>query len=78
MKIERRSLVLIEARVKTTGARLALLLQNAETVRLIRATDDRQPVSVAQLTIGDDVLVAVNDVARHTGVAVDERAWDER
>jgi 3-dehydroquinate synthase class II len=78
VKIERRSLVLIEARVKTTGARLAVLLQNAETVRLIRATDDRQPVSVAQLTIGDDVLVAVNDVARHTGVAVDERAWDER
>ena len=78
VKIERRSLVLVEARAKTTGARLAVLLQNAETVRLIRATDDRQPVSVAQLTIGDDVLVALNDVARHTGVAVDERAWDER
>jgi len=27
---------------------------------------------------GDAVLVAVNDVARHTGVAVDEEAWLER
>ena len=80
VKIERRSLVLVEARVERSGAHVAILLQNAETVRLVRADDDRlgEPVSVAQLVPGDRVLVAVDDVARHTGVAVDERAWRER
>jgi 3-dehydroquinate synthase II len=73
-KIERRSMVLIEA--ERFGARFAVVLQNAETCRLVRP--DGSPVSIAEMQPGDAVLVAVNDVARHTGVAVDEEAWLER
>jgi 3-dehydroquinate synthase II len=73
-KIERRSMVLIEA--ERAGARFACVLQNAETCRLVRP--DGAPLSIAEMSPGDVVLVAVNDVARHTGVAVDEEAWLER
>ena len=73
-KIERRSMVLIEA--ERAGARFACVLQNAETCRLVRP--DGSPLSIAEMSPGDVVLVAVNDVARHTGVAVDEEAWLER
>ena len=67
-------MVLIEA--ERAGARFACVLQNAETCRLVRP--DGAPLSIAEMSPGDVVLVAANDVARHTGVAVDEEAWLER
>lgn len=76
-KIERRSLVLIEA-VSSTGGNLAIVLQNAETCRLVRASGAREAVSVAELAVGDDVLVYRSDVARHAGVAVDTPSCVER
>lgn len=75
VKIERRSLILIEAEHPSAGS-LAVLLQNAETCRLVRPSGE--PASVSELAPGDDVLVAVDARARHTGTAVDEAFWIER
>jgi len=75
VKIERRSLILVEAEHPSAGS-LALLLQNAETCRLVRPSGE--PASVSELAPGDDVLVAVDARARHTGTAVDEAFWTER
>lgn len=71
-KIESRPLLLIEAQIDDgKGERQSLLLQNAETVRLIGA--DGQPVSVSELSAGHQVLMAKQDsAARHTGIAVQE------
>ena len=76
VKMERRSLVMIEAEHPDVPGTLAVLLQNAETCRLVRPNGDH--VSVSELVAGDEVLVALDRVARHTGVAVDEDAWLER
>jgi 3-dehydroquinate synthase II len=73
--MERRSMVMIEAEHPDAGT-LAVLLQNAETCRLVRPGGAH--VSVAELAAGDDVLVVCDRVARHTGVAVEEDAWLER
>ena len=42
---------------------LKTLLQNAETIRLV--TEDGKPVSVADLKVGDKVLVYLDPEARH-------------
>ena len=76
VKMERRSLVMIEAEHPDVPGTLAVLLQNAETCRLVRPNGEH--VSVSELVAGDEVLVALDRVARHTGVAVDEDAWLER
>lgn len=75
VKIERRSLVLIKAEHPTAGT-LSVLLQNAETVRLVRPNGEH--VSVSELRPGAEVLVAVDLCARHAGTAVDEAVWSER
>ena len=76
VKMERRSLVMNEAEHPDVPGTLAVLLQNAETCRLVRPNGEH--VSVSELVAGDEVLVALDRVARHTGVAVDEDAWLER
>jgi 3-dehydroquinate synthase II len=76
VKIERRSMVLVEAACKD-GKIFSCLLQNAETVRLI-VNERGDAVSVTNLREGDDVMVKINDVARHTGIAIDEDTWCER
>ncbi|MDG6902368.1 MAG: 3-dehydroquinate synthase [Nitrososphaerota archaeon] len=69
VKIERRPMVLIEATVD--GEAGAVILQKAETVRLVRS--DRTPVSVTDVKAGDEVLVHTEVVkARHFGGEVDE------
>lgn len=68
VKIERRPLLLVEASAGDVKA--TLVLQNAETVRLIGA--DGTPVSVVALKPGDRVLGATAEGGRHFGIAVKE------
>lgn len=67
-KIERRPLILIEA--KYEGNTIRTLLQNAETIRIVDSKNN--PISVAELKIGDKVKVYVESNARHFGIAIDE------
>ncbi|SDK30917.1 3-dehydroquinate synthase II [Methanoculleus thermophilus] len=68
IKIERRPLLLVEARAGESTA--SLVLQNAETIWLVRP--DGSAVSVAALEVGDRVLGSVAKGGRHFGVAVNE------
>jgi len=68
VKIEKRPLMLIEAEYE--GIKLKTLLQNAETIRLV--AEDGSPVSVAELEIGDKVMVYLEKSARHFGMAIEE------
>jgi len=68
VKIERRPLTLVEAEVD--GNVIKTLLQNAETIKLVGA--DGAPISIANLKIGDEVLVHFEDSARHFGMKIDE------
>jgi len=70
VKIEQRPLLLVEAEAVQEGVRASLVLQNAETVRLVGA--DGVPVSVVSLAAGDTVLGRVMGGARHFGIAVKE------
>jgi 3-dehydroquinate synthase II len=67
-KIERRPMMLIEADAE--GRSVGLVLQNAETIRLV----DRQgeAVSVTQLKPGDHVLAHIETAGRHFGMKVEE------
>jgi 3-dehydroquinate synthase II len=68
VKIEKRPLMLIEAEYE--GFTIKTLLQNAETIRLVN--DDGDPVSVAELNVGDRVMVYLDTSARHFGMAIEE------
>ncbi len=67
-KIERRPLMLVEAEAE--GRTIALVLQNAETIRL---TDpEGKALSVAGLKPGDTVLAYLESGGRHFGMAIEE------
>jgi 3-dehydroquinate synthase II len=68
-KVETRPLVLVEA--KTADGTYRVILQNAETIRLV--PPEGEPISVSQLKPGDTVLMHLEQAARHFGMAVDER-----
>lgn len=68
VKIEKRPLMLVEA--EYDNITLRTLLQNAETIRLV--TENGEPVSVADLKVGDKVLVYLDPDARHFGMAIQE------
>ena len=69
-KIERRPMLLVRAEGKD-GQEVALILQNAETVRL--TTPDGQPLSITSARPGDQVLAAFfAPHGRHFGVALEE------
>jgi 3-dehydroquinate synthase II len=68
VKIEKRPLILIEATVNNTT--IKTLLQNAETIKLVKP--DGTPVSVAEIKEGDEVLVHFEDTARHFGIQIEE------
>lgn len=72
VKIERRPLLLIEAR--TAGMSGSILLQNAETIRLSRP--DGGAVSVVELKEGDTILVSTETAGRHFGMKVRETIWE--
>jgi len=68
-KIEKRPLLLIEAEIN--GTKLKTIVQNAETIRLVKS--DTTPISVAELKIGDQILVYyVPKGGRHFGKSVEE------
>ncbi|MCX6349220.1 MAG: 3-dehydroquinate synthase II [Candidatus Aureabacteria bacterium] len=68
VKAEKRPMLLVRA---GRGKREAsLVLQNAETIRLVRPSG--KPVSVAQLKKGDEVLVRFEGGGRHFGMKVKE------
>jgi 3-dehydroquinate synthase II len=73
-KIEKRPLLLVEAE-GAGGVRASLILQNAETVRLVG--EDGKPISVAALKAGDRVLGATAEAGRHFGVAVKEKILEK-
>ena len=68
VKIERRPLMLVEAEVN--GNNLKTILQNAETIKLVKK--DGNPISITELKEGDEVLVHYEDAARHFGIRIDE------
>jgi len=68
LKIEKRPLMLITASLNDNT--VTAILQNAETIRL---TDPKgNPVSVVNLTPGDQVLLAMEQSGRHFGHKIDE------
>ncbi len=71
VKIEKRPLMLVEAEVDTPDGkkRCSIILQNAETIKLMGKDG---PVSVVELSEGDEVLVHLTEAARHFGTAVEE------
>ncbi|GAB6886886.1 3-dehydroquinate synthase II family protein [Desulfothermus okinawensis JCM 13304] len=68
VKIEIRPLLLISA--ETSGKKGDVILQNAETIRLVGK--DGAPISVVSLKQGDEVLVRVDDAGRHFGMRIKE------
>ncbi len=68
VKIERRPLILVTA--EFDGVEGSVILQNAETIKLV--APDGKHVSVAELKPGDEILVWLGKRARHFGVEVDE------
>jgi 3-dehydroquinate synthase II len=68
VKIERRPFLLIEAEAPDKR-RFTILLQNAETIRLVTKSGTK---SVVELTPGDKVLVRLDSGGRHFGMSVDE------
>jgi 3-dehydroquinate synthase II len=67
-KIEKRPLMLIEANAEAHP--ISLVLQNAETIRLV--SPDGKAVSVTSLKSGDKVLAHIEKSARHFGMQVQE------
>ena len=69
VKVERRPLLLVQAK-SPAGAVHSVILQNAETIRLVGPGG--AATSVAKLGEGDAVLLAEEKAGRHFGVAVEE------
>ena len=67
-KIEKRPMILVEA--ESDGAPISLVLQNAETIRLV--TSDGKIVSVTSLKPGNKVLGHVTSGGRHFGMEIEE------
>ncbi|MEJ5300464.1 MAG: 3-dehydroquinate synthase II [Thermodesulforhabdaceae bacterium] len=80
VKIERRPLLIIKAQLASksddglslvrTSQKGSLILQNAETIRLVSPSG--KPISVVELKKGDRVLVVTDVPGRHFGIAVEE------
>ncbi len=68
-KIERRPLLLVEAQ-DDRGAKASLILQNAETIRLV--APDGSAISVVNLAPGNKILGCALEGGRHFGMAVKE------
>jgi 3-dehydroquinate synthase II len=67
VKIEKRPMFRVE--IEVDGDRIETLLQNAETIKV--ATGEGRK-AVTDLSVGDELLVYYEDVARHFGEAVEE------
>ncbi len=67
-KVEKRPLLLVKAKAKKKE--VSLILQNAETIRLVRPSG--KPISVVELKKGDDVMVYFSGGGRHFGTKIRE------
>lgn len=67
-KIEKRPMILLEAEAE--GERISLVMQNAETIRLVEP--DGRAISITMLKTGDKVLGHIEKAGRHFGMKVDE------
>ena len=67
-KIEKRPMILIEAEAE--GIQVSLVLQNAETIRLVNP--EGKAVSISNLKKGDKVLARIEKGGRHFGMKVEE------
>ena len=67
-KVETRPMLLILAEIN--GREISIVLQNAETINLVRP--DGQPVSVSRLKPGDQVLAHMESGGRHFGMKISE------
>jgi len=68
IKIEKRPLLVVE--VAAEGKRFSLVLQNAETIRLVKPNG--KPVSIIKLKKGDKVLAYTEEAGRHFGMKIKE------
>ena len=68
IKVEKRPMILIEARAE--GCPVSLVMQNAETIRLTKPGG--KPVSIVKLKSGDEVLGYIEVAGRHFGMKVEE------
>lgn len=68
IKIEKRPLMLISA--EKNGDKIEVILQNAETVNLVKP--DGKPISVSKIKEGDEVLAYVTKKGRHFGLEIEE------
>ncbi len=68
VKIEKRPMILIEA--EANGIEGSVILQNAETIKLV--TKEGEHLSVSDIKEGDKILVWIGEKARHFGVALEE------
>ncbi|MDD5556759.1 MAG: 3-dehydroquinate synthase II [bacterium] len=68
VKIEKRPMLLVEAEAE--GRPVTLILQNAETIRLVRPGG--APLSVVEIGEGSEVLASLEEAGRHFGVKVEE------
>lgn len=68
VKIEKRPFLLVKAKIQDEV--LKILLQNAETIRLV--TKDKKAVSVSELKVGDEVVVYFKKGGRHFGRLVED------
>lgn len=79
VKIEARPLVLVEAATQD-GERHSVMLQNAETVRVVGPSGGAsgeargwRAISVSEVRVNDGLLVLRQQAARHTGIGIDEQ-----
>jgi len=73
VKIEYRPLILVEAEFNKEP--LKIVLQNAETIRLVTKTASK---SIAELKPGDEVLVRFEKGGRHFGTLIEEETVIEK
>lgn len=73
VKTEIRPMLLITA--ESQGSRGSVILQNAETIRLV--SKDGKPVSVVKLKVGDEVLCRPDKAGRHFGMRIHEEIREE-
>ena len=67
-KVERRPLMLVEGKVGKE--KISLILQNAETIRLV--SPEGKPISVVALKKGSEVLSCLEEPGRHFGMKIEE------
>lgn len=70
-KMERRPLVIVEAELD--GDPYSVILQNAETVRLVSRNGS---VPITELRKGDKILARIGNGGRHFGISVDETVME--